>query len=53
MDNHLWEHEDIVGAKLIVCVLNASKLGVWKAMVVLLLSLDKCRVYILWLGDGL
>lgn len=25
MDNHLWEHEDIVGAKLIVCVWNAHK----------------------------
>lgn len=34
MDNHLWEHEDIVGAKLIVCVWNACKLDVWKAVVV-------------------
>lgn len=45
MDNHLWEHEDIVGAKLIVCVLNACELGVWKSVVVLLLSLDTCRVF--------
>ena len=28
MDNHLWEHEDIAGAKLIVCVWSACQPGV-------------------------
>lgn len=28
MDNHLWEHEDIAGAKLIVCVWSAWQPGV-------------------------
>ncbi len=45
MDNHLWEHEDIVRAKLIVCVCDACEQSVWQAVAGQLLRLVTRRVY--------
>lgn len=45
MDNHLWEHEEIVGAKLIVCVWNACEVGVWGTVVVEQPCLHVCSMF--------
>lgn len=45
MDNHLWEHEDIVGAKLIVCV--------WKCMQARCVKGSDCRAVKLGYTKGL
>ena len=45
MDNHLWEHEDIVGAKLIVCV--------WKCMQARCVKGSGCRAVKLGYTKGL